>query len=132
MNNLEKLHEYKVEDGEYFINIENIDPRPDKIRAYLPKYMPNISRGIWKQKYPINMSMVVNDKLCYPKRLSTVTTQGYYTIYPYPNEQPDYQEKAVYMSGGWKVPKGHKFLAEVLFDDLTTMHYTNRTAQQLK
>lgn len=131
MNNMEKLHEYKVEDGEYFINVEDIDPRPDHIKAYLPKYMPNIKQGTWVSKYPINMRMVVNARDCYPRKLSTVKTQGYYTVYPYPNEQPDYQEKAVNV-GGWKVLKGHKFLAEVLFDDITTIHYTNRTAQQLK
>lgn len=132
MNHMRKYNEVKVEDGEYFINIEDIDPRPSMIRAYLPKYMPNISMGIWRSSYPIRTGMIKNAKACKPSVPNTVTTQGYYTIRPYPNEQPDYQEKAIPMDGGWKVPRGHKFLAEVLFDDLSTIHYTNRTAQQLR
>lgn len=131
MNHMQKFNEVDIENGEYFINIEDIDPRPPMIRAYIPKYMPKISMGIWQSRYPINAGMIKNAKDCRPSVPSCVVTQGYYTIYPYPNEQPDYQEKAINMGGGWKVPRGHKFLAEILFDDLTTIHYTNRTAQQL-
>jgi hypothetical protein len=118
---------YEIEFNEYFRSVELLDAVPETIKAYFPKFMPNINEGNWSKKYVIDRSFLVNDSSCSVKLPTTVTEQGYMTISRYPNEAPDFTYKIVELSDGThKIPIGTQFMAEFLHGDIMTGHFTGK------
>lgn len=121
------IEKYGTDHYEHFYNMELLVAKPDTIKAYLPKYMPKISGGEWRQGYPINQSILANAPECSVSLPSIVTEQGYYTLTKYPLEQPDFTSKLVELKPNyWRVPTWCSFLAEVMHGDTKMMRFTGK------
>lgn len=121
------INSYTVDQEEYFVNVESIDESPSVIKAYFNKLMPNIKKGSWVSKIPINKSVLINDSSCSVDIPTVVEEQGYLTISHYPNEYPNFRRKAIEVSDNvWIVPSGNKFLAEIMHGDVNNIHFTGK------
>lgn len=119
------INEYNMDGCEYFINVEQISPTPDKIKAYIPKYMPQVVKGKWKTPVPVAINLA-NAPDCSVPIPRIITEQGYYTIGHYPNEQPNFVSKAVTVLGKLVVQPGNTFMAEVLYNDPTDIKFIGK------
>ena len=125
--NTTHVTDYNNDDYEYFTNVERIKPIPETIKSHIPKYMPLVSPGDWQEKVPITVeSMEANAPECRVKFPKWVLTQGYVTIGHYPNEHPDFTEKAELIEGILQVEKGNKFIAEVLYSDASEIKFIGK------
>ena len=121
------VDKYNIDNYEYFENVVDIPPVPKTIKAYIAKYMPHVSKGDWKKPYSISIqSNQVNDKECVVQMPTSVLRQGYVTLEHYPNEHPDFTEKAVEKDGRLVVKKGNKFMAEVLYNDSSDIKFIGK------
>lgn len=125
---------YSLSDnGEYFLNVEDIDVMPKSIKAYIPKLMPNIKIGENAEdnrKVSVNPSIFVNAPDCAVTGTSPVlTAQNYMTISPYKNQQPNFKSKAVLVDKDaqkYVVKKHNKFVLEILHGDIGNMYFTEK------
>lgn len=117
---------YTIDEYEYFSNVEDIDPIPSTIRAYFPKFMPQVTPGTWRKPMPINSGLLVNARECSVVLPTTVTEQGYYTLEHYSNERPNFTSKATLKGGRFVVLKGNTFMAEVLYNDPTDIKFVGK------
>ncbi len=118
---------YNVDNYEYFENVEPIIPFPTEIKAYIPKYMPNVTKGLWKKPYPISInSLQANASDCKVSLPTTVMEQGYITIGHYPNERPNFTDKATLVNGKLTIKKGNQFIAEVLYSDASEIKFIGK------
>lgn len=130
------INPYGLSDnGEYFLNIEDIPEDPEEIKAYVPKLMPNIPLGssaINNEKVIVNTSIFVNAPDCPIHGVSSIIDkQNYLTIKPYPNQKPNFRKKAVNIAREdeppiYVVKKHNKFLLELLHGDIGHMYYTEK------
>lgn len=119
------MDNYKVSNYEYCRNVEKIPTRsPNVIKAYIPKYMPNIREGNWKQRISINSNLFINASDCALNIPNIVTTQGYCTVRSYPNEKLDFSSK--YDEELEYIHIGNRFLVEVMYEDPETVKLTGK------
>lgn len=119
--------------GEYFMNVEDIDVSPKEIKAYIPKLMPQIKMGNKadnNRKVTVNTSIFINAPDCAVVGVEPVlTAQNYLTIPHYKNQQPNFKAKAVLVDKDkeiYKVKKHTKFMLEILHDDIGNMYFTEK------
>jgi len=125
--NTTNVTDYNNDNFEYFKNVERIKPVPEEIKAYIPKYMPQINGGLWQEKIPITVeSMEANASDCRVSMPKQVMTQGYITIGHYPNEHPDFTEKAEMIEGVFQIEKGNQFIAEILYSDASEIKFIGK------
>jgi len=120
----------KLSVEEYFKNIEEIPETPDEIKAYIPTLMPLIPMGDPKTdiKETIDRSIFCNAKDCSVTNTPTIiNTQNFITLKPYPNEFPNFRQKAIFKDGVYKVPKGEVFLLSVVGEDLEGLYFTGKS-----
>lgn len=116
---------YQVSNYEYCKNVEKIPtPHPTVIKAHIPKYMPNVSAGNWRQKVAISGNLFVNAPECAVNIPDTVTEQGYCTVKSYSNEVLDFTSK--YDKIRKCIPVGNTFLLEVMYEDPETIKLTGK------
>ena len=119
------MNSYEVSNYEYCKNVNKIPtPHPTSIRAYIPKYMPNISGGNWQQKVAIGGNLFINAPECAVSIPNTVMEQGYYTVNSYPNETLDFTSK--YDEELGYIPEGNSFLLEIMYEDPETIKLTGK------
>lgn len=119
------MEEYKISNYEYCKNVENLGSiYPRTMKLYIPKYMPNIKSGNWRQKVAIAGNLFVNAPECSIKTPTTVMEQGYYTASVYANENPNFSNKFNYDLG--YIPAGKTFLAEIMYEDPHTLKITGK------
>ena len=122
---------YQISDnGECFLNVEDIEETPQSIKSYIPKLMPNIPLGdcaVSNIKLPINLSIFQNSKDCAITGIRQILNcQNYLTIKPYDNQHPNFRKKAIEKNGKLVVEKHNKFILEVLHGDIGNMHFTDK------
>lgn len=123
---------YSLSDnGEYFLNVEDIPESPTEIKAYIPKLMPKVQLGDAANdniKIPVNPAIFVNAPDCRVTGVSNLTIgQNYITLKPYKNEKPNFHSKAIQQDdGSFIVPKHNKFLLEMLHNDIGNMYFTGK------
>ena len=116
---------YEISDEEYFYNLTDIVPVPDKIYANVPKLMPRIAVSKpSKNKDSINTGIFINHSECKPQPSKTITTQNFITIEHQPNEHPDYTYKMDRTTN--MVPKFNRFLLNVLHNDIRKIYFNGR------
>lgn len=119
------MDNYEVSNYEYCRNVEKIYTRyPTSIKAYIPKYMPKIREGNWRQKVSINSNLFVNASDCALNIPNIVTTQGYITVSAYSNETPNFSSK--YNEELEYIPIGNRFLLEIMYEDPETVKLTGK------
>ena len=119
------MDNYEISNYEYCQNVNDIPSKyPTSIKAYIPKYMPKVSGGDWQQKISIGGNLFVNAKECAITTPNTVVEQGYYEVKAYPNEMLNFENK--YDDKQGCIPKGSKFLLEVMYGDPETMKLTGK------
>lgn len=119
------MESYKVSSYESCTNVECVHtPYPTEMKVYVPKYMPNVTSGDWKQRVSIAGNIFVNASECAPSVPNIVTEQGYCTVKPYANEIPDFTGKFNFPRG--YIPKGNTFLIEVMYEDCETRKLTGK------
>lgn len=116
---------------EYFKNLEEIPETPESIKAYVPTLMPLIPLGEEPKediKMSINQSIFCNDKGCsIMSTPSVINAQNYITLYPYPNEYPNFRGKSTVKDGAYVVEKHSTFILSVVGEDLDTLYFTGRS-----
>ena len=119
------INDYEIDGYEYGINVELIKPVPESIKLYIPKYMPNVSKGKWEEPISIDVNgLEVNESKV---QLPTMTTeQGYITVGHFPNEHPDYTEKAVKVGSVLRVKPENSFMVRVLYGDPNEIYFIGR------
>ncbi len=125
--NTNNVTDYNNDNFEYFRNVERIKPVPETIKSYIPKYMPKVMEGDWQAKYPITIeSLQANAPECRVQLPKVLLTQGYVTLSHYPNEHPDYTEKAEEIEGKLMIEIGNQFIAEVLYSDASEIKFIGK------
>lgn len=121
------INRYEIDGFEYATNVENVKAVPPVIKLYIPKYMPNVSKGLWTKPFSISQeSLEVNDNECKVTLPKVVNEQGYITVYPYPNEHPDFTDKTQMIKGRRMVPKDNWFLVQVLYGDPNEIRFVGK------
>jgi hypothetical protein len=122
------IKDYSIDSYEYIRNVAKIyTPTPKTIKSYIPKYMPKIKEGNWKKPYPISLGTQKNASECKVKLPTKVTEQGYATLIHYDNETPNFKSKMVTDDKGETyIPIGSTFMAEVLYNDPTTIKFIGK------
>lgn len=119
------MNSYEISNYEYCKNVSKITtPHPKSIKAYIPKYMPNITGGDWKQKVSIGGSLFVNAPDCAVNIPNIIMEQGYYTVPTYSNETLDFSSK--FDEDKKCIPIGTTFLLETLYNDPETVRLTGK------
>ena len=119
---------YEVSNYEYGISLEDIKgTTTTSIKAVIPKYMTNMKTGLKQSKEIINKNLFVNAADCKIKTPTTIKSQGYYTVWKYPNEILDFSNKVMLDDNGNPyIPKDSTFIIEVLYEDVVNMHLTGK------
>lgn len=119
------MESYKVSSYETCSNVEKIyTPYPTQMKIHVPKYMPKVTAGDWKQRISIAGNIFVNASECAPSIPNIVTKQGYCSVKSYSNETLDYTEKFNFKKG--YIPIGETFIIEVMYEDIEARKLTGK------
>lgn len=120
MKLVESNNEYIINDTEYFYNLDCPRYHPEKIKAYIPKFMPKISQGApAPSKATISTSMFINAPASKPSPATTVNMQNYVTLTRPTNLSPSYYST----SKGGTMIKNQKHILKITNKDIRQMHF---------